>query len=51
MDTVFVVVLALMCLYAVLATLTVARDLITGGYKRLNGMPSEVQAPQTEADA
>ena len=51
MDTVFVIVLALLCLYAVVAAATVARDLITGGYKHLNGMPSDIQAPQTEADA
>lgn len=51
MDTVFVIVLALMCLYAVLATFTVARDLITGGYKHLNVMPSEMHSPQTEADS
>ena len=40
-----------MCLYAVAAAATVARDLITGGYKRLNGTQSDIQAPQTEADA
>ncbi len=51
MDTVFVIVLALMCLYAVLATFTVARDLFSGGYKRLNGMPSEIHPPQIEADS
>ena len=51
MDTVFVVVLALMCLYAILAFLTVARDLITGDFKHLNGMPSDIPTSQTEADA
>lgn len=50
MDTIFIVVLALMFLYAVLACFTVARDLLTGGYKRLNGVSTDLGRAKTEVE-
>ena len=50
MDAVFIIVLLLMSVYAAVASVTVARDLMNGGYKRLNGVSSDLNRAQPDAD-